>query len=218
MIHVAVILVAGGKGVRFGTTIPKQFLPLGDKPVARHSFDLFQQMPGVQEVIVVCSEFYQKFFPEGTKFASPGDRRQDSVWNGLLEVTSNPDYICVHDAARPLVRIRDIQLAFEHVQELDAVALGVRMKSTIKRCNHEGKVEETLPRENLWEVQTPQVIRTSLLRQAYAQNVADATRTDELSLVEAMGHPVYLVAGDYRNLKITTPEDVDLAQMWLSAP
>ncbi len=212
--QVAVILVAGGSATRFGAPIPKQFLLLGAKPVARHSFDLFHAMPEVAELVVVCAVEYQPLFPPDTCFALPGARRQDSVWHGLCAVSDKIDLVCVHDAARPLVRVEEARRVFGRAHEVGAAALAVRMKSTIKRCDNEGKVEETLPRDQLWEVQTPQVVRNELLRRAYAHT--SATHTDELSLVETLGHPVYLVAGDYRNLKITTPDDFDLAHRWLA--
>ena len=121
-------------------------------------------MPQVAELIVVCAAEYRNLFPEGTRFASPGERRQDSVWNGLSQVSDGVEFVCVHDAARPLVGIQEVQQAFQRACEVGAVALAVRMKSTIKRCNEEGRVEETLSRDHLWEVQTPQVVRLDLLR------------------------------------------------------
>ncbi len=214
--NVSVILVAGGTGSRFGSRIPKQFVLLGDKPIARHSFDLFASMPEVSQIIVVCANEHRHLFPSTTPFAAPGKRRQDSVQNGLSLVTSDTDFVCIHDAARPLVREQEVRHAFLRAAEVGAVALAAPVKCTIKRCDSEGRVEETLPRDQLWEVQTPQVIRTNLLRQAYLQNKADTTVTDDLSLLEQSGQPVYLVPGDYRNLKITTPEDLDLAQKWLA--
>lgn len=212
---VSVILVAGGIGTRFGATIPKQFLLLGEKPIARHSFDLFATMPEVLEIIVVCANIYQNLFPKATRFALPGERRQDSVQNGLMQVSQETNLVCIHDAARPLVREREVRQAFQRAAEVGAVALASPVKCTIKRCNAEGRVEETLVRDQLWEVQTPQVIRTTLLRDAYQQNHTNATVTDDLSLIEKQGHPVYLITGDYRNLKITTAEDLELAQRWL---
>jgi 2-C-methyl-D-erythritol 4-phosphate cytidylyltransferase len=126
------------------------------------------------------------------------------------------DLICVHDAARPLVGEKEARKAFARATVVEAVALAVRVKPTIKRCDAEGRVEETLQRDALWEVQTPQVVRTELLKKAYAHSVKNnITVTDDLALVEALGHPVYLVEGDYRNIKITTKEDLDLAERWV---
>src|SRR5579885_3214881 len=195
---ISVILVAGGKGLRMGTSIPKQYLPLGGKPLILHSFHLFTEIPEVREIIIVCEEEYQTLFPQlenpRVHFAPPGVRRQDSVWNGLCCVANESELVCIHDSARPLLRLEDCRAVLEAGRSYGAAILATPVKYTIKSAKHDLFVEKTIDRSALWDIQTPQVIHTDLLRKAFAKarSQGDPVVTDDASLIELLGHPVKL--------------------------
>jgi 2-C-methyl-D-erythritol 4-phosphate cytidylyltransferase len=213
----SVIIVAGGIGSRMGTPIPKQFLPLGGIPIVLHSFHIFAELEDVAEIVVVCELSYQKYFPNVTKpiirFADPGDRRQDSVWNGLQACCESSKLICIHDSARPFLQKEDVLSVLAAAREHKAAALGAPVKQTIKQTDENDFVAKTLDRTFVWEIHTPQVIAPDLLRKgfeiAFRNNI---TVTDDVSLVELTSHPVKLVRGADQNLKVTTPTDLTIAQ------
>lgn len=216
---ISVILLAGGKGTRMGSETPKQFLSLNHYPIARYSFDLFLQIDAVQEIVVVCHESYHHHFQTALKpiiFADPGERRQDSVFNGLQKVSTKAPFVCVHDAARPFIKRSFVEKAIEEAYNLGAAAIGMPVKHTVKLSYADGLVEATPDRTKVWEIHTPQVIKKEWLVEgfAYAQK-KQLTVTDDVSLVELLGKPVKLVQGDYTNIKITTPEDLVFAEMML---
>lgn len=207
----SIILLAGGIGRRMGSAHPKQFLPLEGQPIALHSFYLFRQMPEVDEIIVVCAPEYRTLFPEGTLFATPGKERQDSVFNGLQQTSGT--LICIHDAARPMVTEAMTRRVLEAAAEHGAATVGMPVKFTVKEANDEGFVQRTPDRKFIWEIQTPQALRRDLLEQGFAlAHEKQITVTDDASLAELVGHPVKLVKGAYSNIKITTPEDLILAE------
>lgn len=133
---IVVILLAGGSGTRMQSVIPKQFLPLRDKPLAIHSFELFERLPYVSEIVVVCDPQYAKLFKSKTvktTFASPGKRRQDSMESGLKAVTTDAEYICIHDSARPLIKLEDIDKVVSEAIHWGAATLAVPLKFAIKK-------------------------------------------------------------------------------------
>jgi len=149
-------------------------------------------------------------------FANPGVERQGSVENGLNKAVElangKATYVAVHDSARPLVTIEEISNVVKDAKQYGAAVLGVPCKATIKESDDGVTVQRTIPRARLWEVHTPQVIRIETLLRGF-KKVADENLevTDDVSIVEALGEPVKLTKGEYTNLKITTPEDMDVA-------
>lgn len=219
--HVSVILVAGGSGSRMQSPTPKQFLPLNNKLVALHSYERFLKLPLVHQIVVVCAPQYRSLFPASSHipltFALPGERRQDSVYNGLQAVDPHCSFVCVHDSARPCITLPLIQRVLDAAYIHGAATVGMPVKFTVKQCNAEQLVTTTPDRAYVWEIQTPQVIRKDLLQQGFAAAQRDAvTVTDDVSLVERLGIPVKLVEGSYTNLKITTPEDLPVAAHFIS--
>lgn len=216
--YVSVILLAGGKGLRMGGAVPKQYMKLLEKEIALYSFELFNEMEEVGEIIVVADPDYRMLFSSSVKpvkFASPGTRRQDSLKNGLEQLSPSSEWVCIHDAARPLVAKEDVKRACEAAYQHGAAALGVPVKATLKRVQ-QGRILSTVDREGVWEIQTPQVIKRAWLEEgmelALKQNVSV---TDDLSLMELIGKPAHAVLGSSDNIKVTTPEDLKLAEALL---
>ena len=149
-------------------------------------------------------------------FANPGVERQGSVENGLsklVEISEGKcELVAVHDSARPLVTIKEIVDVVKDAKECGAAVLGVPCKATIKESEDGSTILRTIPRSRLWEVHTPQVIKIATLQRGFAKVEAENLEvTDDVSIVEALGEPVKLTLGEYTNLKITTPEDMDVA-------
>ena len=191
------ILLAGGVGTRFGSPLPKQFLPLGDTCIARIAFDFFAG----HRIIVVCEEQYQEYFPT-PYFATPGPRRQDSLKNGFTHVSS--PWVAVHDAARPFIPSQGWGNLKAAALETGAAALALPVTDTIKRTDGDNRVLETLDRSYLWSVQTPQLMRADWLAHGL-ENSDDVT--DDVALLERSDYPVTLVPGCAKNRKITYPSD-----------
>jgi len=217
---ISVILLAGGKGMRMHSNIPKQFMLLGSKPVAHYSFDLFASLPETSEIIVVCeasyrSSFQKKNHPVNIRFADPGSRRQDSVYNGFKMIDPNAKFVCIHDGARPFLTVEIIRRTLQAAGQVGAAAAGMPIKYTVKECEENCLVKNTPFRSRMWEIQTPQIIKPHLLKQGFEIAMeAELTVTDDVSLVELIPHPVMLVEGSHENIKITTPEDLLLAELY----
>ncbi len=194
-----------------GALTPKQYLPLNGKPIALHSLDLFIKIPEISEIIIVCEPEHQSIFPPSAIFAKPGQRRQDSVYSGLLK--SSQEFIFIHDSARPFPEAHSIPLLLEAVRSTGAAALATPVTNTIKRCSPQGIVEQTLDRSQLWEMQTPQAIRRDLCFEAFRHiQTHNLQVTDDLSMIEALGLPAQIIPSSPRNFKITTPFDLALAE------
>ncbi len=193
---------------------PKQMLPLGGKPVVVRSILAFKACACVKEIIVVTPlenrAVISKFAPDVT-FADPGDTRLASVQNGVACVSASADVVAVHDGARPLVNPAHIQAALQSAYENGAAVLAVPVKDTVKEGTN-GAVVRTLERAKLWAAQTPQCYRREILQEALGKYGAEKEATDESQLVERLGVNVQLVASDYTNFKITTPEDLIFAE------
>lgn len=215
---VSVILLAGGIGKRMNHPIPKQYLNLHHKPIARYSFELFLSLPEIAELIIVCVPDARHYFhlPESSipiLFADPGPRRQDSVWNGLQAISSSSELVCIHDSARPFIDKLLVKRVLEAGYLHGAATVGMPVKFTLKEHDGSCMVKQTLNRSHIWEIQTPQVIRIPLIKQGFhhAQK-HEITVTDDVSLVELLNHPVKLVEGSHMNIKITSPEDLLVAE------
>ncbi|KAK9834066.1 hypothetical protein WJX81_007367 [Elliptochloris bilobata] len=223
---VSVVLLAGGVGKRMGAAMPKQYLPLQGQPIALYSLDVFAAMREVGELVVVCDPSYDALFrehharlPTGRPmllFARPGAERQDSVCNGFEAIRRGAALVAIHDSARPLVQADDVRRCLLDALQVGAAVLGVRVKQTIKEVQANGLVVRTLERASLWEVQTPQVIWPELLRAGFDLMRREQLEvTDDVSIIEALGSPVRLTAGSYTNIKVTTPDDMIVAEGFL---
>ncbi len=218
---VAVIIAAGGRGRRLGAPVPKQLLRLGDRTVLQWSVDAFDASDRVDEIVVVLPEDIvsagQASVVQGRTpltLVAGGERRQDSVANGFSGISDDVDVVVIHDGARPFVTEGLIVRTIEAAASKGAAVAGLVASDTVKRTLPQDGgqvVVETLPRAAIVMAQTPQAFRREVLRDALAGAAGDDV-TDEALLVERTGRSVYVVAGDPRNIKITTAVDLELAR------
>ena len=219
--HVSAIIAAGGRGARFGGTRPKQLLTLAGVPILQWSVDAFLRSERVTDVVVALPPDavtdvpgYLRHRNKPVAVVDGGDRRQDSVEHAFVQVASRADIVVIHDAVRPLVSGDTIARTIDAAAEYGAAVAAVRATDTVKRGDASALVIETLRREEIYLVQTPQAFRVSVLRDALAFGGGDAT--DEAVLAERTGHRVRLVEGDARNVKITTADDLVIAERLVS--
>lgn len=219
--RVSALLLAGGNGSRMKSPLPKQYLQLGGKAIARHSFDCLSLLPEVKEIVVVCEEEYRELFREPLSgitltFAKPGPRRQDSVLNGFRAITAAADLVCIHDAARPFITPAIVERVLHAALEHGAATAAMPVKFTVKEATSDKIVLHTPDRSRIWEIQTPQALKPAIVERGFQHvEACGLTVTDDVSLAEQLGYPVKLVEGDYNNLKVTTPEDLLLAEALL---
>lgn len=221
MAKIAVIIVAAGKGERFGGKEKKTLAKIDGRPMFLRTIEHFINRDDVvQTLLVVAPEdeghIRQKFGANlgfmGVKMVPGGAQRCDSVANGLEALSDEAEYVAIQDAARPCVSTAMIDKIFAEAPKSGAAILAAPLRGTIKRGTEAGVVDETLPREGLWEAQTPQVFKREVITEAYAKRGDfEGEPTDDAELVEAIGHPVQLVASDFSNLKVTTQADIALA-------
>lgn len=218
------ILPAGGAGRRMGSVTPKQYLSLGGIPLVAHTLRIFQKSPCIDSVILVVPEdgedevrrdiVLNYGFSKVRDIVVGGRERQDSVRNALARVDDDDEIVVVHDGVRPLVTVGLIGLIVEKAAELGAVAAGIDIRDTVKRVDVSGRILETVPREHLWLTQTPQAFRKNVILAAYRQACETGFYgTDDASLVEKNGFPVWMIHGDRDNIKVTTKEDLDFCEM-----
>jgi 2-C-methyl-D-erythritol 4-phosphate cytidylyltransferase / 2-C-methyl-D-erythritol 2,4-cyclodiphosphate synthase len=215
-VFVSAIIAAGGRGARFGGAQPKQLALLAGRPILQHSVFAFLNNTQVAEVIVVLPDelaadppAYLRSAGKPLHIVAGGPRRQDSVARGFDRVSADAELVMIHDAARPLVSDAVIRRTIDAAASAGAAIAAIGAHDTVKRTNAEGSIVATLPREEIFLAQTPQAFRVDVLRQALAI-AQDAT--DEATLAERAGHRVKVVQGDPRNLKVTTPDDLAMAE------
>ena len=220
--NVTAIIPAAGKGLRLKNEVQKPFLSLSGRPIIAHTLDVFEACNVIDRIIVVFSEemvgrcstdIIDAFgYTKVKKVAKGGVKRQDSVYNGLRAIEDGCDIIVIHDGVRPFVTTELIEHSIELCQECQAVITAVPPKDTIKR-GEEGFVVSTLDRTKLWAAQTPQAFAYDLISRAYERAYTDHFYgTDDASLVERLGVRVKILTGSYDNIKITTQEDLYLAE------
>jgi len=219
------LIVAGGRGSRFGGPLPKQYATLDGQPVLRHTIRVFRQTPGIDQVQVVIApgdETPYRAAAAGFDLPPPvdgGGSRQQSVLNGLEALAAAaPALVAIHDAARPFVRPADIAACLKALSAsgIDGAVLGVPVADTLKRVDESGAISQTVPRAELWRAQTPQVFRYAALLAAHravaALSSQEATSlTDDAAVAERAGLRVVMVAGHDDNRKITTADDLQQA-------
>ena len=227
MDKVTAIIVAGGSGKRMGMAIKKQYILLNKKEVLTHTLEVFNKSDLIDTIILVVSEeeiekvkieIVEKYaLHKVKKIVAGGAERQDSVYNGLMATSEDTKYVMIHDGARPFIKEAVLKKALEVTLEKEATVVAVPVKDTIKIVdNKENKVIDTPDRSTLWSIQTPQTFTKKLLLKAYEYAKRESlVVTDDSMLVEAYGKSVYIVEGDYTNIKITTPEDLIIGEALL---
>jgi 2-C-methyl-D-erythritol 4-phosphate cytidylyltransferase len=222
----AVIMPAAGASSRFkDKNYKKPFAPLADRAVWLHSAERFLHRQDVKQLILVIAADDREYFDFkfssnvvilGIEVVEGGKERADSIERAMARVKPDVDFIAVHDAARPCLADEWITRVFEATEKTGAAILALPVAATLKRVKANHAIEETVSREGLWEAQTPQVFRRQLLLDAYAKR-GSFQATDDAQLVERLGHPVTVVQGSPINMKITTQEDLRLAEQALKA-
>lgn len=227
------VIVSAGKGLRFmeGKSIrpdhgKKQFTFLGGKPILAHTLEKFETCPLVRSIYLVVGQEDMDYclkeiieknkFQKVSKIIPGGKRRQESVKNGIDALPKDTDIVAIHDGVRPFVTKAMLEDSIHSAGRYGAVILAMPVKETIKISNSDGTVLKTLDRESLWQIQTPQTFQVNVIREAYYRATEDGfIGTDDASLVERLGVKVHILPGSYTNIKITTPEDLLLANLFL---
>lgn len=226
--RVIAVVPAGGTGKRMGAGAPKQFLMLGGVPLMVHALRALERAPSVTEVVLVVpkeeqaralSEVVERHgLKKVLKVVPGGATRQESVHHGLHEVGEDVEIVMVHDAVRPFVTPDLIERSIEAARKHGGAIAAVPMKDTPKQAGPDGLIQRTLDRHELWLAQTPQTFRRALVVEAYRKaEIEHVHGTDDAALVERLGHKIGLVEGSWENIKITTPEDMILAEAILAA-
>ena len=226
------IILSAGQGKRMGTAIQKQYIELSGKPIIFYTLDAFQKSRIIEDIVLVVGagqeswvrdEIVEKYQITKVRAVIPGGKeRYDSVWAGLQwirEQKEKPEYVFIHDGARMFVDEQILARGYENVEKFGACVAGMPSKDTIKLVDEEQFAVSTPPRKLVWAVQTPQIFKTDLIGNAYAklmEEVPDNITDDAMVVEQMMKMPVKLYEGSYENIKITTPEDLEIAEVFLA--
>lgn len=223
------LIVAGGSGSRMKSTLPKQFLLLEDRPVVMHTLEKFANSNSKPQLILVLhpdmfsvwDELCRKHhFEIAHTVITGGETRFQSVRNGVRYIAEQQHgflentLVAIHDAARPVVTSEIIDSCYDQTTKLQATVLAVRSTNSVRQGN--SAENKAVDRENIWIVQTPQTFNGAILHKAFLQEELPSF-TDDASVVEKLGYNIHLILGDYRNIKITFPEDIAIAQFYLKS-
>lgn len=218
----AAVIVAAGKGQRMNSDLNKQFIKIYDKPILAYTLEAFEHCRDIAEIIIVAREeeiftvadlIKEYDITKASKVVAGGKTRQDSVMCGLNEIKKRYSLVAIHDGARPFILPETISEAISEAMIYGACAVGVPMVDTVKKCSEDRFIENTVNRENLWLVQTPQVFDTAILINAHLAAIKlGLSLTDDCMAVERMGIKVRMLEGYYDNIKITTSSDLALGE------
>lgn len=225
----AAIVLAAGSGKRMNSKVHKQYLIIQDRPVLYYSLKAFEDS-AVDEIVLVVGKGEEEFcrkeivdkygISKVKAIVEGGKERYHSVFEGLKQ-TSDADYVLIHDGARPFVNQDIIRRCMQEVQKYQACVVGMPVKDTIKIADEEGYAKQTPDRKNVWMIQTPQTFSYALIYEAYEEmlKTEDTAITDDAMVLErTKGKKSKLIEGSYRNIKITTPEDMLIANVYLQHP
>jgi len=223
---VSAVIVAAGKGIRMNDAVRKQYLPLAGRPVLAHSLTLFENCNLINKIILVvpeddfdyCRNNILPMLKSKINLVAGGRERQDSVYNGLIAVGENNGIVIIHDGVRPFANNEMLESCIRGAKKHGACIVGVPIQDTLKKISILNNIEKTIERNNIWLAQTPQAFRYEIIRKAHENaKLKEYTGTDDAFLVEQIGNPVKIVKGNKNNIKITTREDLKLAQAMLQS-
>ena len=222
---VLAIIPAAGVGIRMGGGTPKQFLSLEGVPIFVHTLRKFVASDAIDEIFLalraeemerVDKDIDREHFSKPVRLVAGGPSRQETVARALIQASPATELVVVHDAVRPFIELDMIQRVVERARKDGAAILGIPSVDTVKQVERQN-ILGTIPRERIVLAQTPQAFRFSIIQEAFARAAADGFNgTDESSLVERMGHPVIVLMGSDRNIKITKPSDLPLARLYIA--
>ncbi len=224
--QVNAIIAAGGQGKRMNSSISKQFLTIKGHPILYYTLNKFEKMNIIKSIVLVTStddmdytreKIIKQYRFKKIEMVEGGKERQDSVYNGLRELSPQTDIVVIHDGVRPFVSTKLIENSIAAAAKFKAVGVAVPVKDTIKVVGDGNIVENTPNRNTLWAMQTPQSFNYDLIMKAYEKAMYEGFYgTDDTVLVERMGLPVKVIEGAYENIKITTPEDIIFAETFVA--
>ncbi|MDX1412094.1 MAG: 2-C-methyl-D-erythritol 4-phosphate cytidylyltransferase [Nitrospirales bacterium] len=226
--RVAAVIPAAGLGTRMGGNFPKQYLKIGGVPLLVYSLRILDAIEAITEIILAVPEtdlgYCREEIVQGfgiqkvSQVVAGGRRRQDSVRNALSVVTPSPEFVLVHDAARPFVTVPMVNQVLETAYQVGGAVVAIPMPDTVKRVDATGRIQETLSRDPLWLIQTPQVFQYPWLVEAHQLAETKSLEvTDDAALIEQLGYPVSVVQGSSTNIKMTRPEDLQLGEAILTS-
>ena len=226
--RVTAILLAAGKGTRMGGSVRKQYMELDGRPLLSYSLETLEKSRVITDIVVVVPDGEADYVAENIvkpveeaggrvrKFVSGGAERCDSVRCGIEAIDWPCDYVFIHDGARPFISEETLQHLYDDVMKNGASVAAVPSKDTVKISDDSGFVKATPERRNVWIIQTPQCFEFELAKDAYEKVTAGPGITDDAMVIEKMtGHKVKLTLSDYRNIKVTTPEDIEVARSFV---
>ncbi len=218
-----VIIAASGTGKRMKSAVAKQYLELKGRPVLSYTIEAFDKSPYIDDIIIVCGStdidyvsknIVAKYgYSKVKTVTAGGNERQDSVYNGLKKVSKDCDVVLIHDGVRPFIDNKYIKELIDTALECGGCVMGVKVKDTIKICDKSNNITDTPERNTLWAAQTPQAFKYSIIMNAYKKAFDDGYYgTDDSMLAERTGVKIKMVEGSYNNIKLTTPEDLDVGE------
>ncbi len=226
--HCTAIVLSAGQGKRMGASVQKQYIELEEKPVIYYTIKAFQDSAVIDDIVMVVGKGQESYvkdeiitrygFTKVTTIVEGGKERYDSVWEGLKAIEKEDGYVFIHDGARLFVNEDILRRGYETVEKHKACVAGMPSKDTVKLVDDQTFAKETPERKYVWIIQTPQIFETSLIKEAYKKVMQGSciNVTDDAMVVEqTMNIPVKLFEGSYENIKITTPEDLDIAKVFL---
>ena len=223
------VIVAGGQGRRMQNAVAKQYLKIKGRPILSYTLTAFDTCTAIEHIYLVIPQtdfdYCRQTILASLQLKTPvslvagGAERQASVYNGLAAVNPETEYVAIHDGVRPLIHPEMIATCIEGARQTGACILGVPLTDTLKQVNSEGVIETTLSRHSMWRAQTPQAFSYRLIRDAHeTARQQGVSGTDDAELLEMEGHPIKIINGSVFNLKITTPDDLKLAEIiWAHA-
>ena len=223
---VSAVIVAAGKGIRMNDSLPKQYLPLAGRPVLSHTLSVFDECQLINNIFLVvpqqdfayCRNIILPVFKNKINLVVGGKERQDSVYNGLIAVGKNNGIVIIHDGVRPFANKEMLESCVKGAKKHGACIIGVPVQDTLKKINGIGNIKKTIQRKNIWIAQTPQCFQYEIIIKAHENaRMKGHEGTDDAFLVEQMGNPVKIITGSNKNIKITTREDLKLAEVMLQA-